>query len=34
MASKTWDFGPSLMTKDMVLELEKEACIPSGKTKI
>ena len=25
MASKTWDFGPLLMSKKMILELEKDA---------
>jgi len=34
MAGKTWDFGPSLMTKKMVADLEKEGCIPPGRVKL
>jgi len=28
MAGKTWDFGPSLMTKKMIAKLEKEGMFP------
>ena len=31
MAKKTWDFGPSLMTQEMIEVLEKEGYIPKGK---
>ena len=34
MAGKTWHFGPSLMTKKMILELEKDGCIPAGRAKL
>ena len=34
MAGKTWDFEPSLMTKKMVADLEKEGCIPPGRAKL
>ena len=27
MAGKTWDFGPSLMTKKMIAKLEKEGIL-------
>lgn len=30
-ANKTWDFGPLLITQEMINELEKEGCIPMGK---
>jgi hypothetical protein len=30
MAGKTWDFGPSLMTKKMIAKLEKEGMFPVG----
>jgi hypothetical protein len=30
---KTWDFGPSLMRKDMVKVLEQEGCFGEGKAK-
>jgi hypothetical protein len=28
MAGKTWDFGPLLMTKKVILELEKDGYVP------
>ena len=38
-AARTWDFGPSLMSKDMIKVLEQEGCFcvdkakpPQGKT--
>jgi hypothetical protein len=34
MARKTWDFGPSLMTKKMLAELEKEGFFPVGWAKL
>lgn len=34
MADRTWDFGPSLMTKKMILDLEKAGCIPTGRAKL
>ena len=33
MARKTWDFGPSLMTKNMIAKLEKEGMFPAGQAK-
>jgi hypothetical protein len=30
-AKKTWDFRPSLMTKEMIRELEKEGYVGKGK---
>lgn len=30
-AKKTWDFWPSLMTKEMIHELEKEGFVGEGK---
>jgi hypothetical protein len=33
MARKTWDFGPSLMTKKMITKLEKEEMSPPGRAK-
>ena len=30
---RTWDFGPSLMTKDMIEALEWEGCFGVGKVK-
>jgi hypothetical protein len=33
MARKTWDFGPSLMTKKMITKLEKEEMSPLGQAK-
>ena len=30
-ASRTWDFGPSLMTKDMIEALEQEGSFGIGK---
>ena len=33
MARKTWDFGPSLMTKKMIAKLEKEGMFPVGRAK-
>jgi hypothetical protein len=34
MAGKTWDFGPLLMTKKMILELEKDGWVPQGRAKL
>ena len=34
LAGRTWDFGPSLMTKRMILQLKKDECIPQGRTKL
>jgi hypothetical protein len=34
MAGKTWDFGPSLMTRKMILQHEKDGCIPHGQAKL
>jgi hypothetical protein len=34
MAGKTWDFGPSLMIKKMILELEKDGWVPQGRAKL
>ena len=31
--SKTWDFGPSLMTADMIEELRKLGCFGEAKVK-
>ena len=31
--SKTWDFGPSLMTKDMIEELRQLGCFGDAKVK-
>lgn len=28
---KTWEFWPSLMTKEAIAELEKVGCFPAGK---
>lgn len=33
-ARKTWDFGTSLMTQEMIAVLEKEGYVPKGKAKI
>jgi len=33
MAGKTWDFGPSLMTKKMIAKLEKEGMFPIDRAK-
>ena len=33
MAGKTWDFGPSLMTKKMITKLEKEGTFPTDRAK-
>ena len=33
MAGKTWDFGPSLMTKTMIAKLEKEGMFPVDRAK-
>ena len=33
MARKTWDFGPSLMTKKMIAKLEKEGMFPVERAK-
>ena len=33
MAGKTWDFGPSLMTKKMIAKLEKEGMFPTDQAK-
>jgi len=33
MARKTWDFGPSLMTKKMITKLEKEGMFPVDRAK-
>jgi hypothetical protein len=30
MARKSWDFGPSLMTRKMIAKLEKEGMFPAG----
>ena len=30
---KTWDFGTSLMTEEMIVELEKDGCFPKGKAR-
>ena len=32
--SKTWDFGPSLMTKDMIEELRQLGCFGDAKVKL
>jgi hypothetical protein len=32
-AGKTWDFGPSLMTQEMIDMLEEEGYIPTGKAR-
>jgi hypothetical protein len=32
-SSRTWDFGPSLMTKDMMEELRKLDCFHDAKVK-
>ena len=32
-SSRTWDFGPSLMTKDMIEELQKLGCFGEAKVK-
>ena len=32
--SKTWDFGPSLMTKDMIEDLWKLGCFRDAKVKL
>ena len=32
-SSRTWDFGPSLMTKDMIKELWKLGCFGEAKVK-
>jgi hypothetical protein len=32
-SSRTWDFGPSLMTKDMIEELRKLDCFGDAKVK-
>jgi len=32
-AGRTWDFGPSLIMKDMIVNLEKEGCFDVGKAK-
>ena len=31
--SRTWDFGPSLMTEDMIEELRKLGCFDEAKVK-
>lgn len=33
-AKRTWDFGPSLMTEEMILELEREGYVDQGKAKL
>jgi hypothetical protein len=33
MARKTWDFGPSLMTKKTIAKLEKAEMFPLGRAK-
>ena len=33
MAGKTWDFGPSLMTKKMIAKLEREGMFPADQAK-
>ena len=33
MARKTWDFGPSLMTKKMIAKLEKEGMFLADRAK-
>ena len=33
MAGKTWDFGPSLMTKKMIAKLKKEGMFPIDRAK-
>ena len=33
MDGKTWDFGPSLMTKKMITKLEKEGMFPEDRAK-
>lgn len=32
-AGRTWDFGPSLMSKDMIKVLEQEGCFGENKAK-
>ena len=32
-SSRTWDFGPSLMTKDMIEELQQLGCFGDAKVK-
>ena len=32
-SSRTWDFGPSLMTKDKIKELRKLGCFGEAKVK-
>ena len=34
MAIKSWDFGPSSITNEVVVEMLKESCFPSSRVKI